>query len=124
MTVYVIQQPVPNQHNWTPDLTPATDFGPLKYIFDGGENVYALPGPMMKKAQNVLKDFDPEHDYILWPNTGDPAALWTTCFALAQMGFQKVSFLYWNRKRVSGQRDYSSGFYAPITYDLKTPPQI
>ena len=119
MTVYVIQQPVPNQHNWTPDLTPATEFGELKYIFGGGENVYALPGPMMKKAKKALLDFDPENDYLLWPNMGDPAALWTVCLVLPIMGFQKVRFLYWNRKRISGQRDYKNGFYAPITYEFK-----
>lgn len=119
MSVYVVQQPVPNQHGWVPDLTPATEFGAIKYIFDGGENVYALPGPMMKKAQSILRDFDPENDYILWTNMGDPAALWTTCFSLVLLGFSKVRILYWNRKRVSGKRDYKNGFYVPITYDLK-----
>ena len=37
---------------------------------------------IMKKAQELLKDFDPEVDFLLWPNSGDPAALWTCCFAL------------------------------------------
>ena len=94
MTVFVIQQPVPNRHNWVPDLTPATEFGILKFIFNGGDNVYALPGPMMKKAQSILKDFDPEYDYLLWPNSGDPAALWTVCFSLVLMDFKKVRMLY------------------------------
>lgn len=119
MTVYVVQQPVPNRKNWVPDLTPANEFGAIEYVFKSDDNVYALPGPMMKKAQKIFKDFDPNNDYLLWPNTGDPAALWTCCFALAILGFDKISILYWNRKRISGQRDYQQGFYVPITYDLK-----
>lgn len=119
MTVYVIQQPVPNRRNWTPDLTPATEFGAIKYIFSGSDHVYALPDSMMKKAQEALKNFHSENDYLLWPNTGDPAALWTACFALVLLGFEKVDILYWNRKQKDGKRDYNSGFYLPITYQLK-----
>lgn len=119
MTVYIAQQPAPRANGWTPDLTSAVEFGKIVYVFNGGESVYALPGPSMKKAQSLLKDFDPENDYFLWPNTGDPAALWTCCFAISALGFSKIRILYWSRKRTNGQRDHNNGYYSPITYDLK-----
>ena len=55
---------------------------------------------------------------ILWPNLGDPTALQCVCFALALLGFNKVRFLYWNRKRDSDGNKID-GFYMPLEFNLE-----
>lgn len=118
MSVYLVQMPKPNRAGWQPDLTPATEFGEIKSVFSPDDSVYSLPAPMISKAMEVLKDFDPEKDFILWPNSGDPAAVWTCSFALVMLGFKKAKFLYYNRKKIDGQRSYQKGFYVPLEYNL------
>ena len=121
MTVYIPQQPMPNKRTgWTPDLSSAAEYGKIEYVFAGGERVYALPGPSLFKAKKILRDFNPEEDYILWPGVGDPAALYATLLALMSHDPASIRFLYWDRKRDSnGQRDRNSGFYVPCNFMIK-----
>lgn len=123
MTVFIIQQPRQNRHNWQPDFSSAEKYGELRFVFDAHERVYALPNPSMKKAQRTLKDFDFEKDYILWPNIGDPQAMFAFAFAFGLeqlLAVDYVNVLQWNRKREEdGSRDPSVGFYVPIRYNFK-----
>lgn len=119
-TVYVIQQPRPNQVGWMPDLSSATDYGKLEFVFDAHERVYALPGPSRFKATKVLKGFNPEEDYILWPNVGDPAAFAIVMDVIASMDVDLYKMLYWDRKRnQEGKREKNMGFYVPVTVNRK-----
>ena len=119
MTVYVMQQPTQTRKGWTPNLQPATEFGEIQYVFPGGVPIYTSPVKTLKMAKNALANFNPDEDYLLWPNTGDPAAMWVCCFAIVLLGFSKVRFLYWNRKYENGNRIGSDGFYVPITYKFE-----
>ncbi len=120
MTVYIAQQPRPNKSGWTPDLSSADKYGRFEYVFGSSERVYALPGPSMFKVRKILKDFNPEEDYFLWPGVGDPMALACCIQALSELGLDYYNFLYWDRKRSStGERDPSKGFYVPITLPIK-----
>jgi len=114
MTVYVSQQPTPNRHSWVPNLEPATKYGSLKFIFQGDDHPYMWPQRSLDHAVKILQNFDPECDHLMWPNTGDPTAMWCAIIALAHMGFERISFLYWNKPRENRQ-----GYYAPIEFNLK-----
>lgn len=119
MTVYVVQQPTPNKHGWQPDLSSAAQYGAIKFCFDSTDKVYALPGPSLFKARKMLRDFDYENDYILWPNLGDPMAMAAFMLALKDINMNYVTFLQWSRKREEdGTRDVNNGFYVPITFRL------
>lgn len=118
--VYIPQPPPPTRNGWVPDLSSAIEFGRLQYVFDAGEKVYALPGPSMFKARKALRDFNPKEDFILWPNTGDPASLWITLIVAMEHDPEFIRFLYWDRKRTtSGERDGRKGFYVECKIPIK-----
>lgn len=114
MSVYVSQQPVPNRHQWVPNLEPATKYGALKFIFQGEDQPYMKPQKSLAQAKEILKDFDSDQDYLLWPNTGDPAAMWCAILALTSIGVEVIPFLYWNNPRGN-----KVGYYAPMQINLK-----
>lgn len=122
MTVYVIQQPVPNRTGWMPDFSSAYEYGELDYIFSANEKVYALPMQSLFKVRKFFREkFNPEKDYILWPNIGDPMGCIITSIAIGELNFEYIKCLYWNRKRdSSGNRDNKSGFYFPIKVELNS----
>lgn len=120
MTVFVIQQPSLNSRGWMPDLSSAASYGNIEYIFLGGEKVYALPGPSLFKARKVLREFDPDKDFVLWPGMGDPMAYAVAMIALSELGLDHIKFLYWDRTRDSdGGRTGHKGFYVPIPIHIK-----
>ena len=114
-TIYVTQRPVPNRVGWVPNLSQADRYGKLVYVFEGGKQVFSRTDQGLKHAKEMLEDFNPDHDYILWPNSGDPAALWCCQHALAGMGVPYIKYLYWERGFKDGKRSNSEGFYSPIT---------
>lgn len=114
MTVFVIQEPSPNRNNFMPDLSSAAEYGKLEYVFFSDEQVFADTGNSREAAREVLADFNPKHDYILWPGMGDYAAFAQTINALRDNGVEEFSMLYWNRKRnTDGGRSRTKGFYTP-----------
>ena len=119
MTVYVTQQPTPNRRNWQPDLSPAAEYGKIKYIFQGGEQPFTNPANAISVARKELRDFNPETDFICWPNSGDPASLYATIMCLVDKGHKEITFLYWNRNRdANGQPLPDRGYYAPVKMSL------
>lgn len=117
-TVYVTQQPIPNNKNWVPNLSPALQYGKLAYVFDGGQQIFSNPNVEIVRAKSRLEDFDPDRDFLLWPNSGDPAALWVCQHALAGMGLPYISYLYWERGLEDGQRSTKAGFYSPVRIEF------
>jgi hypothetical protein len=118
--VFVTQRPIPNKKNgWTPDLSPATSYGRLEYVFESDKQVFCTTAKSLERAKDFLEDFNPDRDFLLWPNSGDPAALWVCIHALAGMGLPCVKYLYWERGfNQAGERDSKKGFYSPITIDF------
>lgn len=116
--VFITQQPRPNARGWTPNFNPATQYGSLHFVFSGSDHPYCNPDQAIEDAAHVLSDFDPDNDYVLYPNTGDPAAIYTVLIVLARMPIDKIRFLYWERKMVDGVRSSTDGFYSPITFKL------
>ena len=114
MTVYVCQRPMPNRRGWVPNLEPAITYGPLEFVFDGGANPYRTPNIGLDLALRKLTRFNPERDFLLWPNAGDPAASWCCILALTQLGVKSMSFLYWMAPSQS-----RSGYYSPVRFQLQ-----
>lgn len=113
MTVYIIQEPKPNKHGWKPNIEPASRFGKLKYIFRADFQPCEDTAIALDIVAAALKHYDVRHDYILWPNAGDPAALWSVLLYLgARASF--VTLLYWNRPHRE-----QPGFYYPVTFNLQ-----
>ena len=116
--VFITQQPRPNKVNWVPNLTPALGYGTIHFVFGPEDKPYAAPQWAMDHAQVALRDFDPDEDYILYPNSGDPAAMWVIIMALSRMRINHIRFLYWERKFENGERSKADGFYTPIDIPL------
>jgi len=115
-TVYVSQRPKANAVGWTPDLTPALKYGKCEFVFEPDEQVSSDPNTMMRVARDRLDAFNPHTDYLLWPNTGDPAAIWACVMVLMGYGFTEIRFLLWDRMvGEDGKRNGSKGEYVPLT---------
>ena len=101
-------------------MQPASVFGEIKYVFEDDDYVYASPNESMEKAKRMMDEFDPAKDYILYPNTGDPAAIYAVCMLI---GFWfadvNIKFLYWDRELVEGEgRSSTKGSYKVIEMPL------
>lgn len=117
MTVYIVQRPKPNRHNWTPDLSPALQYGPLKYIFDEDESVTKSPKAGMKKAAKALENFSSD-DFILWTGTGDPSTLFAVIMVLTAR-LDDIQYLSWSRNQNDdGTWSKEKGGYNPMTLSV------
>ena len=115
--VYVVNRPVKNKFNWTPDLTDATRYGALEIIFEPDDKPQFIPVPMIQKARRIMKDFSAE-DYLLWPGGGDPIAVMIGCMISAELA-PTVRVLRWERIMEEGSRDRRKGWYMPVALELR-----
>ena len=124
--VFITQQPTPNKNGWTPDLSSAAEYGTLKFVYPAKMQVNARIDECVQMAIDTLASFDAEEDYILFPNTGDPASKYVILMVLGNYyGFHKLSFLYWSRKRdENGAIVQNRGFYMPITIEMPDDPDM
>lgn len=114
-TVFVTHEPKANNAGWKPDLSPATKYGGIAYVFDKDEQPFMNTQGAVEQAQERLKNFDSKFDYVCWPMTGDPMALYVTLMVLGEMGIHTVTFLYWSRDLdAQGNRIKGKGTYLPI----------
>jgi hypothetical protein len=116
--VFITQQPAPNRSGWTPNLTPAAKYGALEFVFASEDKPFLDTTRALVVARAALLDFDPERDFVLWPNTGDPAAAWAVMLVLGNKGIRKVRTLYFERSMTNGERDGRNGFYTPVVFNL------
>lgn len=131
MAVFVVQQPgtlnsrSKTRPTWTPNLESALKYGPLKFVFDAEETISGAPTHSLIRAAEVLKDFDTENDYLLWPGVADPSAFFCCTAALCAQNLKRVNLLIWNRNlnerlRRDNVDDKQSvgGFYVPVRFHL------
>ena len=120
MTVFVTQKPIPNNVGWKPDLSPAAEYGAIKFVFNSHERVFAHPQKYTKVARKQLADFNQDEDYICWPNSGDPSTLYIIHMVLWKYhDIDQINYLYWNRKRDDeGNIIKGKGFYHPLTIEV------
>lgn len=116
--VFITQQPRPNKLGWTPNLSRAAGYGNFVYIFEAEDKPWANPNASVDKAIAVLSEFNPDTDYLLYPNSGDPLGAMIVFMVISRFSFSQVKMLYWERKLENGVRSPSDGFYSPITINL------
>lgn len=98
--VWVVQSNMkrdPATGAWTPkfDLTEASAFGKLEFIFGHGQA--ALMAPSAKAAiRERLMDFDPD-DFVL--PIGDNTLVFMVAQELNAAGFERVKLLRWDRQQ-------------------------
>jgi hypothetical protein len=118
MTVFVVQQPRPFRDRQTgemrlPDLSPATQYGAVRFVFGEKDQPGLTPGHAFVKARHELKEFT-DQDYLLWAG-GDPAGLLIAGMVAARVNMGRVNFLRWERNsnRVTPGQG-APGFYVPV----------
>jgi|TARA_R110002012_G_scaffold287316_1_gene479616 hypothetical protein len=84
----------------------AKEYGELIPIFEEGKQIMLSPGPAIRKAKMVLKDFN-DNDYLLL--IGDPSMIGLACAIAAHSNRGKFNVLKYDR------RTYT---YYPIQIDL------
>ncbi len=118
MTVYIVQKPKPNRQNWMPDFTTAAQFGDFEFIFEAHHKVFRNTAEAATIADEKLRDFDPQKDYLLWA-ASEPAAVYAAIMVLIARGHDAIRFLQWNR---SGEGQ--PGYYAPMEIDISHLPDL
>jgi hypothetical protein len=112
MTVFVVNQPARRTTGNVYDISPATEFGLLDFVFTmNEERPSSDPDWALDKAHNKLSGFDPNEDYVLWAG-GDPFSLAVITSVLTD-NHDFIRFLKWER-----HHETREGAYVAITLDL------
>jgi len=112
--VFFFQQPVPNVHNWIPDLSPAHPYGQLSFIFGIDDQPSRTPAASRTAALEKLAGFNPKEDYLCWCNSGDIFSIYLVIGILSSMGIADVNILSWHKPRGRDEK----GRYVPVTVPL------
>jgi hypothetical protein len=97
-TVYVTQIPSRiTDGAWIPtvDVSPARVFGELKVMLPSGIN-YAEAAPVVLQLRGLLRDFDPDNDFLL--AVGDPVVM-AVAAALIGNEHDYFTLLKWDRRQ-------------------------
>lgn len=118
MTVFVVQKPKPGPNGHTYDVSPAQEYGDVKFILDAYDNPSSRPLETKAKIEMLLRScFKDEEDFLVWAG-GDPYALMLTGFVVANLGY-KIRWLRWERLRqprstASDTAARAAGYYVPV----------
>lgn len=112
--VFIIQEPKARKDTgWLPDFTTAEEYGRIVNIFKGSQHPsYMHVNELHNHLDSVLRDFDPQRDYILWAG-GDAASIVHVSAYLAKR-HNSVQMLRWDNRR-NEQKQRIGGFYKPVT---------
>lgn len=119
MTVYVVQKPKPGPQGITYDITPAEEYGEIKFIFDAYENPSSHPMSAIKKVRDVLNDFDIHTDYIVAAG-GDPYGLFLLGYVMSEFNYplRWLRFERLKQRPVPGkvgmEDQKTTGYYVPV----------
>lgn len=123
-TVFIVQRPRPRKtDSWVPSFDTAKEYGRLEFIFEASDHPYGDHEFALRKVAEKLKTFDPDRDYILFTNFGDPACIF---FVLQYLGFcrglSRINYLYWTKGRsqggTAGPLTPATGYYFPLCIDI------
>lgn len=119
-TVFVAQKPKPGPQGNTYDVSPATEYGEVQFIFDAYQNPSANPRVSLEQVRLALTKFNPETDHIVLAG-GDPYAAVLVGFIICELGLP-IKYLRFERLRTRpsvGEEPNttpakSSGYYIPV----------
>lgn len=109
MTVYVICRPGYRRDGVIYDVSPASKYGEIRYIFEGKlSTITDDPFSALQQAISALEDFDPDVDYVAWAG-GNPLAMLLVGDVLGEMcdSYNYLSF-------VRNVENNYSGEYVPV----------
>lgn len=101
---------------FTFDLSPALEFGPIRFVFDAGDQPSQDPERAIEQAYERLADIT-ERDYLAWAGGGDPAALIISTAVACDLLDGNIKYLRWERK-TDGFGNRRGGFYVPTQFDV------
>ena len=115
MTVFIVQKPKPGPQGITYDVTPAEEYGKIKFIFDAYENPSSHAAASIEKVRDALNEFDPENDYIIAAG-GDPYGLFLVGYVMNEFSYplRWLRFERVKQRPTPGQIQKTSGYYAPV----------
>lgn len=101
------------------DMSSALKYGKLCPVFAQDARPATSIKQSIETLQHVLKDFDPDQDYVAWVG-GDQIVLLLLGAYLASKRFQHIQWLWWNRERdpQTGLRNPAKGYYVPRKIEL------
>lgn len=97
-------------------MASATNYGELQYLFDADEKFVGHMNTCIQKAMRLVKDFNVNEDYIVFPPSS-PISLIITVMCLVYHGIEEVNFLYWDRIK-NELNERVSGHYIPVKISL------
>ena len=118
MTVFIACKPKPGPQGNTYDVSPATEYGEVKFIFDAYENPSSNPRASIEKIRMALNSFDAQKDYVTTAG-GDPYAAILVGFVLCEMNLP-LKYLRFERLRsraaegTDPHQVIKSGYYLPV----------
>lgn len=114
--VMLVQVPPPTGKGWVPDTSAASSFGRIMVLLQSGDRPSFRPQACIRVLKNKLKDFNAEHDHILWAG-GDPVGLFLVGLVISDLGHKDVSWLRYERDPIR-RDDRSSHKYELVRIKL------
>ncbi len=110
--VYIVQEP-PHER----DLSSAESYGQLVTVLTTYDRPSITPGPCLYKLRSELSKFTKE-DYLVWTG-GDPMGALLAGIVIAELPFNEIKLLRWDRKKdLNGVRT-EVGFYVPVVLNKR-----
>lgn len=119
-SVYCVQKPKVGPSGITYDVSPAMEYGEIKFIFDAYENPSTNPEASLNKIRAALEHYNEETDYCISAG-GDPYGLFLVGFIVNELELP-IKWLRFERLRTrpqpgqpaTSQSQGSSGYYIPV----------
>ena len=117
--VFVANQPLPSRQGMTYDVSPAMQYGEIRFVFADGDPVPSRNlDAAIDHAYSVLQTVR-EEDYLVWAG-GDPLSMVIVSSIISDYLDGKIRYLKWERARDGQGRRTSGGYYVPMIVDLST----
>ena len=97
------------------DISPARAYGDITFVLTSADRTSADYESTMAKLRAMLRNFDPDNDYILWSG-GDPLSLMLLGALMRDHNF--YTFTYLRYEKPDARNPQSAPFYVPVTVTL------
>lgn len=94
--VFVISQPSLRKDGWLPNISGLSKYGEIELLLQPGEDPEQNPRLCLLRLTERLTTFNPDQDYLVWIG-GDTLGAVLVGVALADLGFDHVRWLRWQR---------------------------
>lgn len=99
------------------DVSPARSYGEIFFALTHSDRTSLNPSLVYRKLRQVMTQFKPETDYILWSG-GDPVSFLLLGSILLEFGMKRVRYLRYEKRQGIVGYDSSTGYYVPVEISL------